>query len=566
MFTAHIYMASSIWPARRSEAIFSALLLTCLFYILWTSVIIEHVQSVARPDWEALAKSKHGAGSNPKFNDIEDEAPDVTHDHDNEMTAQTLHKYVGQEQVETLPAITEGELDDARLTQVGPYIQAIMDPKDTAFNRLQCPRPFNDRYKVLRSQDVRSTELGQQPPKKRFFFALNLYQCAYVLPRLLASVVEAMRRLGPENCVLSIVGGRSDDGTTEILSVLRQQIEALNTTYHLGTSVIDPLKKGHDRVTELARLRNLALAPFFATDHQWSTDATVVFLNDVSVCTDDILELVYQKHHQNADMVCAMDWNNNGATFYDSWIGRSMSGDMFVEVPQSGSFEFAHNIFWNDNDARAHVDDKLPLQVFACWNGVVAFKAEPLLLHNLKFRAPYKGECYTGEPTLFCKDLWALGYGRVAVIPSVNVGYNDEQSRGATAKHGYASGNIQRTEHDMALSTEISWKKSPPALVKCQPDWRHSSWAPWNSSLQEHVPFDWTRSGFFNAKQPFSQDLEFEDDGDEEDLGKGVAVGGNQETETYLPEPESYAIDGDSQGDGVETDVGELIYADDLQV
>ncbi|ETI28014.1 hypothetical protein G647_00463 [Cladophialophora carrionii CBS 160.54] len=518
---------------------------------------------MVRPGWQASPTGRHSSAFHRNAASAGHDLADIVDGHSRETTAQTLHEYLGEQSFEVVPTLEEAELNDLRMGQVGPYIRAIMDPKDTEFNRLQCPRPFKDRYRVLRAQREVLTQSKQQPPKKRYFFALNLYQCAYVLPRLLASVVEAMRKLGPEDCVLSIVGGRSDDGTTEILSVIREEIEALNATYYFGTSDIDPWRKGRDRVTELAKLRNLALAPLYTGQQLWAADATVIFVNDVSICTDDILELVYQKQYQQADMVCAMDWNNNGATFYDSWIGRSMNGDMFVEVPQSGSFEFASNLFWNDEEARRHIDERLPLQVFACWNGAVAFKAEPLLLHHLMFRAPYKDECYTGEPTLFCKDLWALGYGRIAVIPSVNVGYNDEQSKGAKEKHGYASGNIQQTEHDKALSTAIKWEKSPPALVKCQPDWRHSSWAPWDDALEEHIPFDWTRSGYFNAKQPFSQELEFEDEIDE-DLGTST-VSESHVVDGNATEPEGHGIDGDFRGDGGETDVGEAILVDSTQ-
>ncbi|EXJ64090.1 hypothetical protein A1O7_00426 [Cladophialophora yegresii CBS 114405] len=553
-------MASPFWPARRSETIYIALLLICFFYILVSSPIVEHAQLIVRPGWHASTAGRHNSAFHNNSTSAEHDIADVVDDQSGETTAQALDKYLEGQSFGVLPPLEDGELNDTRMAQVGPYIRAIMDPKDTGFNRLQCPRPFKDRYGVLRAHRNLPAPSDQQPPKKRYFFALNLYQCAYVLPRLLASLVEAMRKLGPEDCVLSIVGGRSDDGTTEILSALREEIEALNATYYFGTSDIDPWKKGRDRVTELAKLRNLALAPLLTKQQLWAADATVIFVNDVSICTDDILELVYQKQHQQADMVCAMDWDNNGAKFYDSWIGRSMNGDMFVEVPQSGSFEFASNLFWNDKEARRHIDEKLPLQVFACWNGAVAFKAEPLLLHHLKFRAPYKDECYAGEPTLFCKDLWALGYGRIAVIPSVNVGYNDEQSKGAKDKHGYASGNVQQTEHDKALSIEIKWEKSPPALVKCQPDWRHSSWAPWDDALEEHIPFDWTRSGYFNAKQPFSQELEFEDEIDE-DLGT-LTASKSHVVEVDTPEPEGHGIDGDFYGDGAETDIGEAIFVD----
>ncbi|KIW96041.1 uncharacterized protein Z519_03107 [Cladophialophora bantiana CBS 173.52] len=500
-----------------SERIYAALLLVCLFYILVSSPVLKHAEFIIRPAWKAPTTGDVSESSDLAVDEtvpVEAESF-VPFGYDMEGKASpTFNLGFGEEKVDLVSSPTLADVDESRMAMTGPYISAIMNPRDTHFDRLQCPRPLKSRYKMLRPKGS-LPDKTQQPPR-RYFFALNLYQCAYVLPRLLGSVVEAMRFLGPEDCVLSIVGGRSDDGTTEILVALKNEVEALNATYYFGTSDIDPLQNGNDRVTELAKLRNLALGPLLTQQDSYAKDTSVIFLNDVSICTDDILELIYQKQHQRADMVCAMDWNNHGATFYDSWIGRSMNGDLFVEIPQSGSFEFSHNLFWNDPKARSRIDDKLPLQVFACWNGAAVFKAEPLLLHNIRFRAAYKGECYAGEPTLFCKDLWTLGYSRIAVIPSVNVGYNDEQSRAVKEKHGYASGNIQQTEHDLGLSTGIEWKKSPPELVKCQPDWTHSSWAPWDEAVGEHVPFDWSRSGYFNAKRPFDKELEFENDGKDE--------------------------------------------------
>ena len=519
-------MAPSLWSGRGSEKIYLTLLLICFLYILLTSPIVDHAQAIIRPVRQST-DTGHATGVN-NFNLTDTTStgsrPNSAHNSSTETA--------GHDEIDLLPPPTEEEIDENKIAQARPYVRAIMDPKDTYFDRLQCPKPFTDRYKILNAQQNLRSESKEHRQEKRFFFALNLYQCEYVLPRLLGSVVEAIKKLGPEDCVLSIVGGRSDDLTTEILWALRKEIEALNVTYYLGTSDVDPWEDGHDRITELAKLRNFALAPLYAQHQRWSTDATVVFINDVSICTDDILELVYQKHFQKADMVCAMDWDNLGTTYYDSWIGRSMNGDMFIEVPQDGSFQFASNLFWNDKEARLRLDQKIPLQVFACWNGAVAFKAEPLLIHRLKFRAAYKNECYTGEPTLFCKDLWALGYSRIAVVSSVNVGYTDEESRRTKELHGYASGNIQRAEQDLDLVTEIQWKGSPPALVKCQFDWTHSSWAPWDEGLAEHLPFDWSRSGYFNAKKPFDQDLEFESDGAHRDEPSPEGEGGEEDTGT----------------------------------
>lgn len=250
-------------------------------------------------------------------------------------------------------------------------------------------------------------------------------------------------------------------------------------------------------------------------------------------------------------MVCSMDWVDHGDTFYDSWISRGMTGDMFIEIPQSGSFEFKQNLFWNDPATKKRFEAGLPFQVYACWNGGAVFTARPLLRHNVTFRASYKDECYMGEPTLFCKDFWAQGFGKIAVIPSVNVGYNNDESRGAKEKFGFASDMIWRAERVEHRNTRIRWKHSPPQLVKCEPDWRHPSWVRWDQVQDRQVPFDWTHSGYFNAH---SNNEEERKDAELEREGADEKHGGGDEGRQKDPDVEE---DGDEDGEDGDEDEDE---------
>ena len=367
---------------------------------------------------------------------------------------------------------------DEKLLQEAPrYVQAIVNIEDTSFRRLSCPVPTTNRYEYLRS----TSSYADSPSHAKYFFALNLYQCVGLLPRLLGTIVETMHYLGPENCALSLVEGRSDDGTFEVLLTLKEEIERMGAQYYFNTSDINPKAgEGVDRIKALADLRNMALAPLTATPGLYGPDTTVMFINDVSLCMEDLLELIHQKNVQKADMTCAMDWIFGGSSFYDVWVSRGMSGDQFFEIPQSGSWDFAENLFWNDPDSRSFLDAKKPFQVFACWNGATAFSAEPILQKKITFRTHYDGECYMGEPTLFCKDLWHIGKGKIAVIPSVNVGYNDEESAKVKNRHGYVS---QWTGGDESL---VSWNDKPPELVKCVPNYQHPSWVASDEGLAAH--------------------------------------------------------------------------------
>ncbi|KAM0816881.1 hypothetical protein AB5N19_02683 [Seiridium cardinale] len=368
-----------------------------------------------------------------------------------------------------------------------------MDPTDTAIPRLECPMPHPTRYEYLKTlkDSSESTNL-------RYFFALDLRQSFKILPRLLGSIVETAKFLGPSACALSIVEGHSNDGTLDILVALQPELNRLGLKYFLHSSPTD--SKSGERVEKLAELRNLALAPLESEAMGVDRDTTVIFLNNVAICVEDILELVHQRILQSADMTCAMDWAYVGKdpTFYDVWVARSMKGETFFHIPSDGSWDWAWNLFWNDPKSKEKLSRKLPFQVYACWNGAVAFGAAPILGlpaaaaagaegrkkesgTKISFRTSRDGECIGGEPTLFCKDLWWAGYGKIAVVPSVNLEYSDEAARMIKDAQGYTSKWTDKWGDD---ATMIDWVAEPPDQVKCMPGWENQSWRPWNETLR----------------------------------------------------------------------------------
>ncbi|KAI0129711.1 alpha-1,3-mannosyltransferase CMT1 [Xylariales sp. AK1849] len=370
------------------------------------------------------------------------------------------------------------------------YRNAILDPEDTSLPRLACPTPDLTRYDYL------AAGIDGHNGRLKYFFALDLRQTVKVLPRLIGSILEAVRFLGPAVCALSVVEGNSDDGTFEVLDSLRSEMEEMGLTYFLQSSDIDP--KTGERIGKLAELRNLALAPLNSTLSDPDAGTTIIFLNDVALCMTDILELIHQRAFQSADMTCAMDWTYGGEnpTFYDVWIARTMKGDSFFNIPSDGSWDYAWDLFWDDVGTKMRFNQKLPFQVFACWNGAVAFGAGPILglpersnqnrqkngteLKKVAFRAPNEQECYVGEPTLFCMDLWWAGYSRIAVVPSVNLEYSDGAATRIKKLKGYTS---KWTGDEDEAAMRISWVDEPPEKVKCIPGWDHQHWRYWNETL-----------------------------------------------------------------------------------
>jgi alpha-1,3-mannosyltransferase len=362
--------------------------------------------------------------------------------------------------------------------QAPPYIHAIMFSSDATFPRLKCPTPNLDHYAYLGSSE--STTIPAQLP--RYFFALDLHQCVDLLPRLIGSIVETMRFLGPQNCVLSIVEGRSDDGTYEVLDELRSSMELLGIRYIFRSSDIDPLAKEKDRIEALAELRNLAVKDLVDHPNSYDADTTVIFSNDIALCMEDILELIHQRKFQGADQTCAMDWTYVGdnPTFYDVWIARGMTGDLFFNIPENGSWDYAWNLFWNDPKAHARWANSKPFQVFACWNGITTFTAKPLMENKIEFRAHKEGECFQGEPKLFAKDMWFHGYGKIAVVPSVNVEYSDDAAKKIKTLKGYTSKYVANEGDD----SKIEWETQPPEKVKCMPGYAPPSWIAWDEGLR----------------------------------------------------------------------------------
>jgi alpha-1,3-mannosyltransferase len=381
-------------------------------------------------------------------------------------------------QPESRPVLKNG---NSTLLEIAPsYIRAIMTPEDQAFSRLECPAPAGDRYDYLRDNSTSA--------RPKYFFALDLHQCASLLPRLIGSIVETIRFLGPKSCALSVVEGHSDDGTFEILDLLREHVEGIGTRYFFESNELDPMAdNGRDRIQALAELRNRAVRPLVDHPDQYSLDSTVVFINDVVLCMEDILELIHQRMYQNADMTCAMDWTYVGRdpTFYDVWIARGMNGDSFFNIPEDGSWDYAWNLFWNNPKAQEGLHAGRPFQVFSCWNGATAFTAEPMLEQKITFRSAHANECPAGEPKLFCKDMWHHGYGKIAVVPSINLEYSDEAATKIKSAKGYVS---KWTNSDGDNTVKIEWETTPPPRIKCIPNYSNQTWVRWDYQLAEHNP------------------------------------------------------------------------------
>lgn len=284
---------------------------------------------------------------------------------------------------------------------------------DVSFERLD-PSPINK----IRYDGLRSISRHIQ-----YFFTIDLHDCPPMLPLLFGTIVQTMGYLGAENCALSIVEAHSQNTTRHILRELRSKIESLGAVFYHENSNLDPGDGRHERTAILAELRNRALDPMLRAPSLFKL-ATIVFVNDLIRCADDLLEVLYQQAKLRADITCAINWIHNGISYYDIWAAQGLGGDHLIESPQDSSTKSVQGLFWSDGRTQRRVTSHRPFQVYACWNGIATFNANIVLQENLRFQSADEDECYKGEPSLFCKGLWKRNHTRIQVVRSTDVSYN----------------------------------------------------------------------------------------------------------------------------------------------
>lgn len=146
--------------------------------------------------------------------------------------------------------------------------------------------------------------------------------------------------LGPESLVFSLLEGGSDDGSGEILSgAMRDHLLFIGVppeNIFIRTKLPPINWEGHHRIELLADMRNAGMKPFYDTfpaglspdGNPWTG---VIYYNDVYLSALHVLELMHQHVSQEGDMTCG--WDHAGKWFYDGWVGRDMSGDLYTPFP-----------------------------------------------------------------------------------------------------------------------------------------------------------------------------------------------------------------------------------------
>ncbi|KAJ7816741.1 cryptococcal mannosyltransferase 1-domain-containing protein [Mycena olivaceomarginata] len=290
--------------------------------------------------------------------------------------------------------------------------------------------PVDHRYKVDVQLANRVPKRDGYASKEKIFLAAMFYNNARVVPYWTVEITKLINYLGSDNVFVSIVESYSTDATPALLRDFDRKLEAMGVPRRIltqETSIPRPASSTGTQLPHieyLANLRNLAMEPLGT---QGAYDR-VLFSNDVFVEAESIVELLNTKGG-DYDMACGLDFHNRGYVIRPLVL-RDRLGHL-----ASALWPY----FLEDTGFRAVMTNE-PAPVFACWNGIIAVRADPFLpiplrkgqlstipltqplptthpayprplnttpasTSPVRFRASKPGECFSSESFLLPYDL-----------------------------------------------------------------------------------------------------------------------------------------------------------------
>ena len=295
-------------------------------------------------------------------------------------------------------------------------------------NRIKLWVYFNDRKKTLPIATSKKT---------KYFIASTIHNMEKTIDDYINEMQKLISYLGTENVIISIM--ENGDSTDKTREKLEEFLFYLNTTeipnrIIMEHEIDDPRINASDpkslennfisnlRIQYYAELRNRCLDFIYQIPNINFSNTKVIFFNDIIFEFENIINLL-STNNEDYDAVCGLDFYD---CFYDSWVSIDLSG-----------YSLRHDFpFFVNKEGQDLVINHKPVRVFSCWNGVMAFTAEPLKDKKIQFRyelnpdreIPYflntdQQYNYESECTYFHIDLFSLGYTKKFINPDVRVAY-----------------------------------------------------------------------------------------------------------------------------------------------
>ncbi|KAH7921251.1 glycosyltransferase family 69 protein [Leucogyrophana mollusca] len=207
--------------------------------------------------------------------------------------------------------------------------------------------------------------------QEKIFIAAMFSNNEDVIPYWSASLTKTIRYLGTDNVFVSIVESFSDDRSPALLREFDGLLTTMGVAHRILTddyTIERPEDMGgNNRIDFLSAVRNRALEPLVENGGY----DKVVFSNDVYIEPETFIELL-ETADGEYDMACGLDFGHYGG--YDAWVLRDRLGKLTSSV---------WPYFFDEVDHRA-MQIEAPVPVFACWNGIIVVRADPLLPIHLR--------------------------------------------------------------------------------------------------------------------------------------------------------------------------------------
>ena len=304
--------------------------------------------------------------------------------------------------------------------------------------------------------------------KSNYFIAINLHNNDKIIPHLLSNILEISNYIGSSHLFISIVESGSDDGTKESLDHMRVFLSLKKINYKIETSPFALEHTNASRIEYLSYFRNEAMNPFYNNElHVNNIDIdSILFINDILFCPNDVFELIYQRRLNNASVVSGLDYwyhNKKCCQFYDTWVAIDTSGRHLRANCND-------DLYWNDKDTKNGQMQQLPIQMMSTWNGMAVLNPKPFLegvrfrkgLNSFKGMIAAPGECSGSECQTLCFDFIKSGYSRIMIVPRVKVAYNIHDYKALAIEFDRNKPFIEEE------SVKIDWRPFPSQFI-CQP-------------------------------------------------------------------------------------------------
>jgi hypothetical protein len=267
-----------------------------------------------------------------------------------------------------------------------------------------------------------------------FYITATLVNVENIIRDYIKEMIKLINYLGKENIIISIVENNdSYDNTTIYLEEFKNYLDEqkIINKFYFEHDVVDSREdkllfmehdEGYMRIKFLSQLRNKCLEFLYDIPNLNFSNIKILFFNDIIFEYENIINLL-STNNEDYDAVCGLDFYD---IFYDSWVSIDLSG-----------YSLRHDFpFFVNKEGQDLVINHKPIRVFSCWNGVMAFTAEPLKDKKIQFRYELHEDrivehyldsdqkfSYESECTYFHIDLFSLGYTKTFINPDVRVAY-----------------------------------------------------------------------------------------------------------------------------------------------